>query len=191
MTGSAFRWRCRKIVHHFVMFHGYRSARGRVASHSVQPARNGAYHEGRVGIIPGGHVGRGLRIVRYGPRWSSVVLIYRTRPACSSSLERVERRCRRECAILVCVYRALTLEGLAGCHSTRFYLFGRGVAARRSVIPTPTYLVSPRVSIYTRGAVSPRSFWWNDRVVESAYLPTVRWLRMIVFSDKRKWRPAN
>lgn len=158
MTGSAFRWRCRKIVHHFVMFHGYRSARGRVASHSVQPARNGAYHEGRVGIIPGGHVGRGLRIVRYGPRWSSVVLIYRTRPACSSSLERVERRCRRECAILVCVYRALTLEGLAGCHSTRFYLFGRGVAARRSVIPTPTYLVSPRVSIYTRGAVSPRSF---------------------------------
>lgn len=30
------------------MFHGYRSARGRVASHSVQPVRNGAYHEGRV-----------------------------------------------------------------------------------------------------------------------------------------------
>lgn len=59
MTGIAPRWRCRKIVHHFVMFHGYRSARGRVASHSVQPARNGAYHEGRVGIIPGGQVGRG------------------------------------------------------------------------------------------------------------------------------------
>lgn len=61
MTGSAaFRWRCRKIVHHFVMFHGYRSARGRIATRSVQPARHGAYHEGRgLALFPGVRSGGG------------------------------------------------------------------------------------------------------------------------------------
>lgn len=151
-----------------------------VASHSEQPAWNCIYHEGSgLALFPGVWPGGGLRIAS---RFAlGIVLIYRTRPGpCCSSLERVERRCRRECAIVVCVYRALTLEGLAArwlayyftlCWlSTRFYLFGRGAAGRRrSDIPTPTYLASPRVSIYTRGAVTPRSFWWNAHILRPSY----------------------
>lgn len=151
MSGSAtFRWRCRKIVHHFVMFHGYRSDRGRVASHSVQPARNGAYHEGRVWHNSRGSGWEGVCVSRYkAPRWTSCVLIYRTRPGrCSSSLGRVVGLASVSAWVCYsCVRissgnprgaRWLPLDSL---------LLIRSRSQPPGAIPTPTYLVSPRVSM--------------------------------------------
>lgn len=59
----SFRWRCRKIGHHFVLLHGYRSDRGRGASHSVQPARNGMRFGSGLAFLPGVWTGGGLRPV--------------------------------------------------------------------------------------------------------------------------------
>lgn len=75
------------------MLHGYRSSRGRVASHSVQPAGYGRHHEAGSGVIPGGQEWRGLRLAIAGALLVGRIDLTHETSFCSSSSVGVGARC--------------------------------------------------------------------------------------------------
>lgn len=189
------RWRCRKIVHHFVMLHGYRSARGRVASHSMQPAGYGSHHEGR------GRVGLYSRGLGREGAVSSALLVGRIDLSHETSLQLVLEASVVSVGVGArCACVRVSSGNPRGAHRHGLPLDSLLLIRSRSsrsprcsaILRLPTEFLLAYLSILEARFRLVRSDETSARrSVECAHSPSITWLRMIVFSDKRKWRTAD